>query len=88
MLFLELELEVPLSSGDATYQKFLAQENAKSNVEKISEVDDYLRAELVGYCDLKFDLLTWWKDNAVWHLCNLVYNIDDEFTVDSLSPNI
>ncbi|KAK4278421.1 hypothetical protein QN277_016269 [Acacia crassicarpa] len=60
----ELELEVPLASGDATFQKFLTQANAESNVEKISEVDEYLRAELIGYRDSKFDLLAWWKANA------------------------
>ncbi|KAK4276763.1 hypothetical protein QN277_014874 [Acacia crassicarpa] len=59
----ELELEGD-NVGDATYQKFLAQADAENNVEKISEVDEYLRAELVGYRDSKFDLLAWWKVNA------------------------
>ena len=55
---------MPLASGDATFQKFLAQADAESNAEKISEVDEYLRAELVGHRDSKFGLLAWWKGNA------------------------
>ena len=27
-------------------------------------MDEYLRAELIGYCDSKFNLLAWWKANV------------------------
>ena len=31
---------------------------------------------------------TWWKDNALWCLCDLACTRDAEFTTDSLSPNM
>ncbi|XP_028787200.1 zinc finger BED domain-containing protein RICESLEEPER 1-like [Neltuma alba] len=49
---------------DSTFQKFLATADTVVNAEKISEVDEYLQADLGGFRDPKFDVLAWWKVNA------------------------
>lgn len=49
---------------DPAMQAFIAKADQQSSGEKISELDEYLRADLISFRDPKFDILTWWKVNA------------------------
>ncbi|XP_054778980.1 zinc finger BED domain-containing protein DAYSLEEPER-like [Prosopis cineraria] len=59
--------QVPPSSKkiiDVAIQDFLATVMSKRPKKLISEVEEYLNAELVDACDDSFDILAWWKVNS------------------------